>query len=55
MSDVLEGAYANQMRMQKVSKKEKKALPRDPVVMEIQDCIARAKLLSSTEVSRLLK
>lgn len=55
VSDILEGAYANQVKMQKVSKKEKKSLPRDPVVKEIQDHITRVKLLSATEVSRLLK
>lgn len=55
VTDVLEGAYANQIRMQKISKKEKKSLSRDPVVIEIQEYITRAKLLSPTEVSRLLK
>lgn len=55
VADVLEGAYANQVKMQKLSKKEKKSVSRDPIVQEIQDYITRAKSLSSAEVSRLLK
>lgn len=55
VTDILEGAYANQMKVKKSLKKDKKSAPKNPIVTEIQESIASAQLLSPAEASRLLK
>lgn len=55
VSDIMEGAYANQVKLKKSFKKDKKGPPKNPVVEEIQEAIAKADTFKPTEVSSLLK
>jgi len=55
VADIMEGAYANQMKLKKSIKKAKKSIPKNPIVEEIQTAMEGVKTLSSIEVSRLLK